>query len=190
MTVHTQFSPRQRAALASICATFFPADNGVPSASELGLRPNGPDLGRARPCGVRRLGLSDGLRREPDDLDRGDRTHERARARSAAGLGPVCPANDGGRSWGRRPVRSRIVLLPARHRNSRHGRAAARTFHLVIVAVAAPDGPEGAAAAAADTPAESHTRHAPTTHIVGIRPRTNAPRRGAAREPLAGSRRR
>jgi long-chain-alcohol oxidase len=37
MTVHTQFSPRQRAALASICDTFFPADNGVPSASELGV---------------------------------------------------------------------------------------------------------------------------------------------------------
>ena len=32
MTVHTQFSPRQRAALASICDTFFPADNGMPSA--------------------------------------------------------------------------------------------------------------------------------------------------------------
>jgi hypothetical protein len=37
MTVHTQFSPRQRAALASLCDTFFPADNGVPSASELGV---------------------------------------------------------------------------------------------------------------------------------------------------------
>jgi hypothetical protein len=37
MTVHTQFSPRQRAALASICDTFFAADNGVPSASELGV---------------------------------------------------------------------------------------------------------------------------------------------------------
>src|SRR5262249_45428396 len=31
--------------------------------------------------------------------------------------------------------------------------------------------PEGAAAAAADTPAESHNRPAPTTHIGGIRPR-------------------
>ena len=32
-----ELSPRQRTALASICDTFFPADNGVPSASELGV---------------------------------------------------------------------------------------------------------------------------------------------------------
>ena len=32
-----ELSPRQRAALASICDTFFPAGNGVPSASELGV---------------------------------------------------------------------------------------------------------------------------------------------------------
>jgi hypothetical protein len=37
MTVHTQFSPRQCAALASNCDTFFPADNGGPPASELGV---------------------------------------------------------------------------------------------------------------------------------------------------------
>ena len=37
MTVDTEFSPRQRAALASICDSFFPAGNGVPSASELGV---------------------------------------------------------------------------------------------------------------------------------------------------------
>jgi hypothetical protein len=41
--------------------------------------------------------------------------------------------------------------------------------------------PEGAAAAGADTPAESHNRHAPTRHIGGIRPR---PRRGARRGVL------
>ncbi len=58
---------------------------------ELGLRPNRPDLGRARPRGLRRLGLPDGLGREPDGLDRGDRTHERARARGAAALGPARP---------------------------------------------------------------------------------------------------
>src|ERR1700756_2440680 len=45
--------------------------------------------------------------------------------------------------------------------------------------------PEGAAAAGADTPAESHTRHAPNAHIGGIRHQT--PARGAAeRYPLAG----
>ena len=32
-----ELSPRQRTALTSICDTFFPADNGVPSASELGV---------------------------------------------------------------------------------------------------------------------------------------------------------
>ena len=37
MTVTPQFTPRQRAALASICDTFFPADNGIPSASALGV---------------------------------------------------------------------------------------------------------------------------------------------------------
>jgi hypothetical protein len=47
--------------------------------------------------------------------------------------------------------------------------------------------PEGAAAAVADTPAESHNRRAPTSHIGGIRPQTPAPRRGVARYPLAGS---
>jgi hypothetical protein len=31
MSVHRQISQRQRAALASICGTFFPADNGVPA---------------------------------------------------------------------------------------------------------------------------------------------------------------
>ena len=42
--------------------------------------------------------------------------------------------------------------------------------------------PEGAAAAVADTLAESHTRHAPTSWIGGIRPPdTDAPRHGAAR---------
>ena len=35
--------------------------------------------------------------------------------------------------------------------------------------------PEGAAAAAADTPAESHNRPAPNSHIGGIRPLTCAP---------------
>ena len=49
--------------------------------------------------------------------------------------------------------------------------------------------PEGAAAAGADTPAESHNRHAPTSHIGGIRP-DPAARRGVARYPLAGSQRR
>jgi hypothetical protein len=41
--------------------------------------------------------------------------------------------------------------------------------------------PEGAAAAGADTPAESHNRPAPTSHIGGIRPRRPRPeaRRGA-----------
>ena len=72
------------------------------SPATLGLQPERRDLGRARPLRLRRLGFPDRLRRQPDDLDRGDRPHERARARSAAGLGPVCPANDGGRSWGRR----------------------------------------------------------------------------------------
>ena len=50
--------------------------------------------------------------------------------------------------------------------------------------------PEGAAVAGADTPAESHTRHAPTSHIVGIRPPdTYAPRRGCLTpklDPLLG----
>ena len=32
--------------------------------------------------------------------------------------------------------------------------------------------PEAAAAASADTPAESHNRHAPSWHFVGIRPET------------------
>lgn len=37
MTVNTQFSTRQRDALTAICDTFFPAHNGVPSASALGV---------------------------------------------------------------------------------------------------------------------------------------------------------
>ncbi|MUL75148.1 GMC family oxidoreductase N-terminal domain-containing protein [Mycolicibacterium sp. CBMA 226] len=37
MTVAAPFSRRQRAALTSICDTFFPAHNGVPSASALGV---------------------------------------------------------------------------------------------------------------------------------------------------------
>jgi hypothetical protein len=43
--------------------------------------------------------------------------------------------------------------------------------------------PEGAAAAGADTYAESHNGQALTSHIGGIRPRTNAPRHGAVCYP-------
>ena len=45
--------------------------------------------------------------------------------------------------------------------------------------------PEGAAAGGADTPAESHTRQAPTSHIAGIRSRNRRPeaRRSASRWP-------
>jgi hypothetical protein len=41
--------------------------------------------------------------------------------------------------------------------------------------------PKGAAAGGADTPAESHNRHAPTSHIGRIRPRTPTPRGTAQR---------
>jgi long-chain-alcohol oxidase len=37
VTAHMELSPRQRAALTSICDTFFPAQGAVPSASELGV---------------------------------------------------------------------------------------------------------------------------------------------------------
>jgi hypothetical protein len=50
--------------------------------------------------------------------------------------------------------------------------------------------PEGAAAAAADTPAESHNRHAPTSHIGAIPPDTPPPEAGVARYPSAGWQRR
>ena len=46
--------------------------------------------------------------------------------------------------------------------------------------------PEGAAARSADTPAESHNRHAPTWHIGGIRPRH--PRPEARRSALPAGR--
>ena len=51
-----------------------------------GLRPDRTDLRRPRPLRVRRLGLPDGDRRQPDGHDRGAGTHERARARRADGL--------------------------------------------------------------------------------------------------------
>jgi hypothetical protein len=46
-------------------------------ASDLGLRPAGRDLGRPRPGGVRRVVLPHRLGRQPDDLDRVHRAHER-----------------------------------------------------------------------------------------------------------------
>ena len=46
--------------------------------------------------------------------------------------------------------------------------------------------PAGTAAAGADTPAESHTRHTPASHIGGIRPRH--PRPEALRSALPGGR--
>ena len=58
MTVHTQFSPRQRAALASICDTFFPADNGVPSARELGVVDALLGAGAANPRAAERRQLA------------------------------------------------------------------------------------------------------------------------------------
>ena len=50
-------------------------------AEHLGLHARRRDLGRAQPLRVRRLGVPDRLGREPDDLDRVDRPHERARDR-------------------------------------------------------------------------------------------------------------
>ena len=44
--------------------------------------------------------------------------------------------------------------------------------------------PEGAAAAGADTPAESHNRHAATSHIGGIRPRHPRPEAGPSALPV------
>ena len=46
--------------------------------------------------------------------------------------------------------------------------------------------PKGAPARSADTPAESHNRHAPTWHFAGTRPQTPAPpRHGAAPQARA-----
>ena len=54
------------------------------SPDDLRLQPDGRDMGRARPLRLRRLRVPDRLGREPDDLDRGDRPHERIGARSSA----------------------------------------------------------------------------------------------------------
>ena len=55
-------------------------------AGHVGLQPERRDLGRPRPGCGRRLGLPVGLRRQPDDLHRGDRAHERQEAGGEAGL--------------------------------------------------------------------------------------------------------
>ena len=46
-------------------------------AADLGLQPARRDVGGARPLRLRRLGVPDRVGREPDDLDRVDRAHER-----------------------------------------------------------------------------------------------------------------
>ena len=48
------------------------------SPDDLGVRPARPGLGHARPLRLRRLGVPDRLRREPDGHDRGAGAHERA----------------------------------------------------------------------------------------------------------------
>ncbi len=71
--------------------------------ARLGLRPDRPDVGGARPLCVRRLGLPDGHRREPDGHDRGPRAHERARAGGSVGLQHGCIPR-GSRRSGRAPA--------------------------------------------------------------------------------------
>ena len=49
------------------------------SPASVRVRPDRPDVGRARPLRPRRLELPDRLRGEPPDLDPGDRGHMGAR---------------------------------------------------------------------------------------------------------------
>ena len=94
-------SPAQRRPRGSSCATPTPAARapgrctygsfhimgsarmgGSPATSA--CNPRRRDVGGARPLRLRRLGVPDRIGRQPDDLDRGDRAHERAAARRAA----------------------------------------------------------------------------------------------------------
>ena len=56
------------------------------SPHDVGLQPARRDLGRARPLRLRRLGVPDRVGRQPDDLDRVDRAHERVGARVVTAL--------------------------------------------------------------------------------------------------------
>ena len=55
-------------------------------AGDVGLQPARRDVGGAQPLRLRRLGVPDRVGRQPDDLDRVDRAHERHRDRRHAAL--------------------------------------------------------------------------------------------------------